>query len=81
MNDSLGQLIEGFTLLDHAQLMASALFNGLHAFFKLQHFRIQYAVTLQQNFVFSTLIQRVLRLRLAGRGAWAATIGAAGAAS
>ena len=35
---SFDKLVEGFTLFDHAELLTSALLDGLHALLELQHF-------------------------------------------
>ncbi|MOA20338.1 hypothetical protein D3C78_1407780 [compost metagenome] len=40
--------------------MASPLFNGLHAFFQLQHFGIEHAVALEQALVFGMLLGNLL---------------------
>src|SRR5690606_6043385 len=53
---SFAELIEGFTLFDHAQLLASALFHGFHALLELHHFRFENAIALQQTLVLTLLL-------------------------
>ena len=40
--------------------MASAFFNGLHAFLQFKNFRVKHAITLQQTLVFGVLVGNLL---------------------
>src|SRR5690606_22946476 len=52
---SFAELIEGFALFDHAQLLAGAFFHGFHALLELHHLGFEDAIAFQQALVLALL--------------------------